>query len=322
MTKRSNIVSFEDARRSSRHASDEWAMYGSSPAKTNRAKASRQAGKNSSASKSSRPTTAPARRSSRSDRQMPKDERAPRTTRTGQTSRSAERVADSRSTQKTSRNAAQSRAAESDARDIKRRKKAKARAEKQYERQYASAPKAEEAAEGAPRAALYKGKMGSSQRKSTRMQRASQAGPVSAKLNPAGWFSHLNLSSRTAKLVTAAICAVFVCAFLYTPMQQYYQAVRDNARLEAEYAAVSSRNTALDEHNDSLASDAGLEDAVRQKYGYIVAGEQTAIVTGLSDEVELSKKENAQVEANILASSIKAPEEWYTPILDAVFGVE
>ena len=59
-----------------------------------------------------------------------------------------------------------------------------------------------------------------------------------------------------------------------------------------------------------------------QKYGYIVAGEQTAIVTGLSDEVELSKKENAQVEANILASSIKAPEEWYTPILDAVFGVE
>ena len=276
MTNRSKIVPFEDARRSSRRArNDEWAMYGSSPAKSKRAKSTR---KDSSDEK---------RRASHVQQ-----------------------------------------AAKADARDAKKRKKAKERASKQFDRQYAVAAAGAagavggEAAAGAPRAALYKGKMGASQRKSARMQRASQAEPVSAKLNPAGWFSRLNLSSRTAKLVTTAICAVLICAFLYTPAQQYYQAVRENERLEVEYAAVSNRNTALDEHNNSLASDAGMEDAVRQKYGYIIAGEQTAIVTGLSDEVDQSKKQNAQVEANVLSSSVKAPEQWYTPILDAVFGVE
>ena len=145
---------------------------------------------------------------------------------------------------------------------------------------------------------------------------------MAAKLNPAGWFSRINLTSRTAKLVTAAICVLFICVFLYTPAQQYYQAMRENARLEAEYAAVSERNAALDAHNDALASDAGMEDAVRQKYGYVIAGEQTAVVSGLSDEVDVSKRASAEVEGNILSSSIKAPEEWYTPFLDALFGVQ
>ena len=211
---------------------------------------------------------------------------------------------------------------EAEAREQKKRAKAKERASRQFDRQYGGRASAEGANEGAPRAAVYKGEMGASQRKSARMQRASEAGSWSAKLDPSGWLSRINLSSRTARLVTGAVCAVFVCAFLYTPMQQYYQAVRENARLAVEYEAVTERNVALDEHNESLASDAGMEDAVRQKYGYIVAGEQTAVVTGLSDEVDASKRANAEVEANILSSSIKAPEEWYTPILDAIFGVE
>mgnify|MGYP007070200066 CR=1 FL=1 len=31
--------------------------------------------------------------------------------------------------------------------------------------------------------------------------------------------------------------------------------------------------------------------------------------------------DNDDIEANILSSTIKAPEEWYTPFLDAFFGV-
>ena len=208
------------------------------------------------------------------------------------------------------------------ARDQQKRGKTQGRDERQYTKQRTTDARKSRAAEDAPRAAVYTSEKNASQRKSARMQRASEAEPWTAKINPAGWLSRVNFSSRKARFITIGVCALFVCVFLYTPTQQYYQAMRENARLEVEYAAVAERNAALDAHNEALASDAGMEDAVRQKYGYVIAGEQTATVTGLSDEVDATKRADAEVEANILASSIKAPEEWYTPILDTIFGVE
>lgn len=194
-----------------------------------------------------------------------------------------------------------------------------------FARQFASeASRNDTPAEGAPRPALYKGKMGSSQRRSVRMQQSSAAEPVSAKINPAGWFSNLNLTPRTLKLGTAVLCVVLALVFLYTPAQQYYQAQRENSRLTAEYAVIEQRNEALNSVNDTLASDAGMEDAVRQKYGYIVQGEQVAVVSGLSDHVVGTARaaDNDFLEANVLSSAVKAPEEWYTPFLDALFGVQ
>ncbi len=194
-----------------------------------------------------------------------------------------------------------------------------------FARQFASEASRNDApAEGAPRPALYKGKMGSSQRRSVRMQQSSAAEPVSAKINPAGWFSNLNLTPRTLKLGTAVLCVVLALVFLYTPAQQYYQAQRENSRLTAEYAVIEQRNEALNSVNDTLASDAGMEDAVRQKYGYIVQGEQVAVVSGLSDHVVGTARaaDNDFLEANVLSSAVKAPEEWYTPFLDALFGVQ
>ena len=85
---------------------------------------------------------------------------------------------------------------------------------------------------------------------------------------------------------------------------------------------VEERNSTIDFENDSLASNAGMEDAVREKYGYIVAGEETAIVTGLSEDTLENIHGASDVEGNVLSSSVKAPEEWYTPFLDAFFGVE
>lgn len=194
-----------------------------------------------------------------------------------------------------------------------------------FARQFANeASRNDASAEGAPRPALYKGKMGSSQRRSVRMQQSSAAEPVSAKINPAGWFSNLNLTPRTLKLGTAVLCVVLALVFLYTPAQQYYQAQRENSRLTAEYAVIEQRNEALNSVNDTLASDAGMEDAVRQKYGYIVQGEQVAVVSGLSDHVVGTARaaDNDFLEANVLSSAVKAPEEWYTPFLDALFGVQ
>ena len=212
------------------------------------------------------------------------------------------------------------------ARDRRRRQRSKERADKMFERQYAAESRRDAAMadESAPRAALYKGKMGSAHRRSTRMQRSSQAGPVSVKIDPAGWLSNLNVTPRSLKLGTAVLCVVLLFAFLYAPAQQYYQAQRENDRLVAEQAYIMQRNEALDAQNDTLASDAGMEDAVRQKYGYVVSGDQVAVVSGLSDHVvgTALAADNDDIEANVLSSAVKAPEEWYTPFLDAFFGYE
>lgn len=209
-----------------------------------------------------------------------------------------------------------------DAREQRRRDRTKARAEKMFDKQFsAEAGQMAEREGDAPRAALYEGKMGSTHRKSARMQRASEAGPVSAKVNPAGWFSKLTVAPRTVRIATAALCAILIGLFLYVPAQQYYKSVREHDRLEAEYAVIAERNQVIDEQNDSLAGDAGMEDAVRQKYGYVVKGDQTAVVTGLSDRTTDSSRDGEQIEANVLSSAVKAPEKWYTPYLDAFFGV-
>ena len=137
--------------------------------------------------------------------------------------------------------------------------------------------------------------------------------------DPAGWFSSLNVSPKRLKAFTAVLCLVLVAVFLYTPAQHYYQSVREHDRLAAEYASIQERNANLNTQNDSLASKAGMEDAVRQKYGYVVDGDETAVVSGLASSARTSHDDG--VEANVLSSSVKAPEEWYTPYLDVFFGV-
>lgn len=207
------------------------------------------------------------------------------------------------------------------ARERRRRERNEARADRMYARQYATEDSGAVEAEGAPRAAVYEGRVGASQRRAARMQKASQAGPVSAKINPAGWFTGANVSKRTLRSVTAVLCLVLTCAFLYSPAQQYYQSIREHDRLAAEYEYIEQRNAVIASQNAALASDAGMEDAVRQKYGYVVEGDETAIVTGLSDSATDTSRGMSNVEANVLSSAVKAPEEWYTPYLDAFFGV-
>lgn len=209
-----------------------------------------------------------------------------------------------------------------DSHERKRRQRTKERVSKQFERQYAFRDSSRASQEGAPRAALYKAEMGASQRRAARMQRVSEAAPALAKFNPAGWFSNFRLSGRSARIITVIACVALTFMFLYTPARHYYQAQRELDRAQAEYAAVAQRNHALDAQNDALASDEGMQDAVRVKYGYIMPGEQTAIVTGLSDEATDTSNDSNNIEANVLSSTVKAPEEWYTPFLDAFFGVE
>lgn len=47
-------------------------------------------------------------------------------------------------------------------------------------------------------------------------------------------------------------------------------------------------------------------------------GEETATVSGL----DLEDDEAGTFRANIVPGSVEAPETWYSPLLDALFGVE
>lgn len=219
-------------------------------------------------------------------------------------------------------------------RDLRRRQRTKAKAEKMFTRQF-EGKGADSSGDGSPRAALYKGKMGASHRKAARMQGSAPRKALShlpglpslpnaseAKEQAAQALNLSSLTPRSLKLITAGLCLVLICVFLYAPAQQYYHAQREYARLTAEYETIEARNDALNVQNDILTSDAGMEDAVRQKYGYVKDGEDMAIVTGLSEDATDTSRDSEHIEANVLSSSVKAPEEWYTPLLDALFGVD
>ena len=107
-------------------------------------------------------------------------------------------------------------------------------------------------------------------------------------------------------------------AAVYKGAQQYYQSVRDRDRLAAEYAALVERNGAIEGEVATLQTDSGIESRAHEQLGWVKDGEQTAKVSGLS----ASQDEGASVHANIVSGSIDAPETWYSPFLDPLFGVE
>lgn len=114
------------------------------------------------------------------------------------------------------------------------------------------------------------------------------------------------------------VCLALSCWFLYTPAQQYYQSVRERDRLQAEYTAINQRNALLQMEVDALETDAGLEDRARGEFGWVKEGEQTANVRGLAE----TENSSSNFTANIVPGSVEVPETWYSPMLDALFGVE
>lgn len=203
-----------------------------------------------------------------------------------------------------------------------RRKRQKGRADKKFDRQFGGA-RTSDAGSSGPRAAVYKGEMGTNHKRAARMQNdaAGKARTFSlASLNP---LAVLSAWKRSPKFIASAgvmVCLLLSCWFLYTPAQQLYQSVREHDRLEAEYAAIEQRNASLQSEVESLQTDAGIEDRAHQQFGWVPEGEQTANVHGLSDGAADGSGSNFT--ANIVPGSIEAPETWYSPVLDVLFGVK
>lgn len=198
-----------------------------------------------------------------------------------------------------------------DERSRRRREAAKRRADRLYDRTVRDdAP----ASEG-PRAALYRGKMGASHKRSARLQNeaAGSASGVRAKFD-----AHKARTGHSAFFVpmVVAACAVMCAAFLYAPAQSYYLALREQAKTQAAYDIASQRNTDLQNQVNYLSTDEGKEDSVREQYGWVRGDENAVNVAGLDDSSDAS----STVSTSTIDAS--APDTWYSGILDPLFGFE
>lgn len=202
-----------------------------------------------------------------------------------------------------------------------RKSRSKAKAERAFSRQFGQdggASGASGASQAGPRAAVYKGEMGQSHRRASRMQNDAAPEQSPDKCTPRSKAASLKQSPKFIACMGALACVLFACLFLYGPAQQYYQSVREHDRLQAEYDAVAARNEALQAEVDVLGSDAGVESKAREDFGWVKEGEQAVVVYGL----ETSEGDAVGVNANIIPGSVEAPETWYSPVLDVVFGVK
>lgn len=195
-----------------------------------------------------------------------------------------------------------------------KRNLSKNKASKQFSKQFGDTS-ASAASEG-PRAALYKGEMGRQHKKASKMQNGE-----SERMSLFGRFSlpHFSLkgSPKTLASLTVIVGLVFSCIFLYPSAQQYYLSVRAHAQAEAEYDAVIARNEGIESQVNSLSSDEGIEDRARSEYGWVKEGENAVTVKGLDyEEDEVTYKKS------VPSGSVEAPQTWYSPFLDFIFGVE
>ncbi|MDR0514366.1 MAG: septum formation initiator family protein [Coriobacteriaceae bacterium] len=197
-----------------------------------------------------------------------------------------------------------------------RRNLSKSKASREFTKQFGNTTSA--ASVNAPRAALYKAEMGRHHKKATQMQNGASGG-----LGLRG-FSGITFPSFSNGGISRLVASFFIVVFLglsgfflYDPAKQYYLTIREYDRIEAEYNAVLQRNEDMRQQIAALSSPAGIEDRAREEFGWVKQGESTATVYGLE-----STKDETTYRKGIPEGSVSAPQTWYSPMLDVLFGVE
>ena len=186
----------------------------------------------------------------------------------------------------------------------------KNKAEKAFTKQFGKTSSAQSS--GGSRAAVYKTEMGRQHKRSHKMQGSERNG---------GFFSRFAFSGfRATPLFMGSMMVVvglvLSCAFLYPSAKQFYLTSRAHDQMLAEYAALEERNDKIQSQVNTLSTTEGVEDRARSEYGWVKEGENAVFVRGLDLE-----EEKSNFTEGIPAGSIEAPETWYSPILDKIFGV-
>ncbi len=202
-------------------------------------------------------------------------------------------------------------------RDEERRKRLKAKAKKMFARQFGKSAPSEETGS---RAAVYKVVMGKNHKRACEEMAESTSGASSFTAGKARKPKKLRslTASRIAVAAGCLVCVAAVVLFLYPTAQQVYLESREEDRLQAEYDALIERNTALQDSIDYLNTDEGIQDAAREELGWVQEGEIAVVV--VKDSSEDSEDEETNINTKIVSGSIAAPETWYSPVLDVIFG--
>lgn len=205
---------------------------------------------------------------------------------------------------------------ESRARD-KRRAKTKQKAERLFARQFGADDAA--APSEASRAAVYKGEMGRAHKRAFADLESGQAsGSTGSRQSvPRGEKARRTSTPPVAVLTGIVACAAFALFLLFPAAQQFYMESREQARLQAEYDALSARNEAIENQIEYLKTDEGIEDAAHEELGWVYDGQVAGVVQGLDEEAGSS---HGSLISQIKSGSVSAPETWYSPMLDLVFG--
>lgn len=345
--KRAQILSFDQVKRSGRTSAyaGRTVRQTSIPTYIDSSEAYSVRRRNSVVSKMERPTTRatrlineapsssaePARKGVLSGVKLPSfGKKTSSASRSARSSENSSRRANS-SYRTASASATSSKTARAEKAENRKRARAKKLADKKFDKQFGALEEARNQAAAAmngSRPALYKTQMGASQKKASRMQQAASAtqssGSKFAAISGAGVGAVAQKVSQSPKAmagIAVAVCLVFACAFLYPTAQTYYQTVRENDRLQAEYSALQERNSQLETNVSSLQSDAGIEARARDQFGWVKKGETSVNVNGLNVASDTASSSATSLVASVDSSEIEAPSTWYSPMLDLIFGV-
>lgn len=182
--------------------------------------------------------------------------------------------------------------------------------------------KAKESSEkSGPRAALYKGEMGKSQKRAQKMQASGNADTTyrapAHNISLSFITEKVKSLSRFTKVLSCIAAAILISVvFLYAPAKGYYTQMRDTQKLQVEYEAILSRNDQLKTEVANLETPEGIESQATQELGLVKEGEGSALVSGIQDSEPASSKLIKYVNS----SEIKAPSTWYSDFCDVLFG--
>ncbi len=113
-------------------------------------------------------------------------------------------------------------------------------------------------------------------------------------------------------LAVFVVSVLIVGVVLYPIGCTYYQAMRQEQQLQAVLDAVNERNQSIQDENDELETDEGIENQAREEYGWVKEGEHATVVTNGGDN-------SAEMPSQVDESQIEPPHTWYYDILDVIF---
>jgi cell division protein FtsB len=111
------------------------------------------------------------------------------------------------------------------------------------------------------------------------------------------------------------ILLIVAAVALYPAARDYYFAMREDQRLDAEYQAVLERNNKIQQRIEDLKTPEGIADKAREELGWVLDGEEAVNITGLG-----STESSTALPPAVEPQSVEVPEAWWTQTLDEFFG--